>query len=415
MSFGKIYTVPTNPRTIVSRIVAKQLDLDVEFVYLKDHRVPANDPDFVAKFPLGRVPCFEGPDGWKLHENIAIVLYLLKQDPNTKLLGTNDREFAEVLQWLSWANSDLLVAIGGFFRPTVGKDPYNKKSVDDAVIRTRGLCKYLDDKLQTRTFLVGERLTIADYHVTAMLSRGFESLFDPEWRKDFPNVTRFWTTVHHQKLYKEVQGEPKFIDERMKYNPPKQEKPKKEAAEPAPKPKKVVEEKEEEDDTPKETKAKHPLDSLGSGKMVLDEWKRTYSNNDTPDALKWLWEHFDPEAYSFWRVDYKYNDELGLVFQSSNLCGGFFQRLEASRKHIFGTLCVYGESNNSVVSGAFLVRGQDALPAFDVAPDYESYDFKKLDVSNSADKEFVEGAWSWDRPVEVNGKKYEFADGKVFK
>jgi len=62
-----------------------------------------------------------------------------------------------------------------------------------------------------------------------------------------------------------------------------------------------------------------------------------------------------------------------------------------------------------------VIRGQEAEPAFDVAPDYESYVFTKLDPSKAEDKEFVDDQWSWDKPIEVDGKKYEWADGKVFK
>jgi len=62
-----------------------------------------------------------------------------------------------------------------------------------------------------------------------------------------------------------------------------------------------------------------------------------------------------------------------------------------------------------------MVRGDEALPAFDVAPDWESYEFTKLDPSKPEEKEFVENQWAWDKPIEVNGKTYEWADGKVFK
>ena len=144
--------------------------------------------------------------------------------------------------------------------------------------------------------------------------------------------------------------------------------------------------------------------------------KRKYSNEDTREvALPWFWENCKFDEYSLWQVDYKYNDELTMTFMTSNLIGGFFARLEASRKYIFGAASVFGVTNDSVVRGAFLVRGQEALPAFDVAPDYESYEFKKLDPKSKADKEFVDDMWAWDKPVEVGGKKYEWADGKVFK
>jgi len=62
-----------------------------------------------------------------------------------------------------------------------------------------------------------------------------------------------------------------------------------------------------------------------------------------------------------------------------------------------------------------LIRGQDAAPAFDVAPDYESYEFTKLDPTDAKDKEFLDDMWSWDKPIVVEGKTYEWADGKVFK
>jgi elongation factor 1-gamma len=97
------------------------------------------------------------------------------------------------------------------------------------------------------------------------------------------------------------------------------------------------------------------------------------------------------------------------------MIGGFFNRLEASRKYLFGALSVYGERNDSVIRGAFLVRGDEALPAFDVAPDYESYAFTKLDPAKPEDKAFLEDQWSWDQAIEANGKSYPWADGKVFK
>jgi elongation factor 1-gamma len=98
-----------------------------------------------------------------------------------------------------------------------------------------------------------------------------------------------------------------------------------------------------------------------------------------------------------------------------SLTGGFFARLEGSRKYIFGAASVYGVTNDSVIRGAFVIRGQEALTAFDVAPDYESYEFTKLDPTKAEDKEFVDDMWAWDKPIEVNGKTYEHADGKVFK
>ena len=144
--------------------------------------------------------------------------------------------------------------------------------------------------------------------------------------------------------------------------------------------------------------------------------KRKYSNEETREAaLPWFWENAKFDEYSIWKLDYKYNDELTMTFMTANLIGGFFARLEASRKYIFGAASVYGVANDSIVQGAFVVRGQDAIPAFDVAPDFDSYTVTKLDPSKPEDREFVNDQWAWDKPITVNGKAYEWADGKVFK
>ena len=109
-----------------------------------------------------------------------------------------------------------------------------------------------------------------------------------------------------------------------------------------------------------------------------------------------------------WRVDFKYNNELTQTFMSSNQIGGFFNRLEASRKYLFGSMGVLGQTNDSIITGALILRGQDVKPVVDVAPDWESYEYKKLDLSNAEDKAYFEAALAWD--LEIDGKKW--VDGK---
>jgi elongation factor 1-gamma len=95
--------------------------------------------------------------------------------------------------------------------------------------------------------------------------------------------------------------------------------------------------------------------------------------------------------------------------------GGFFNRLEASRKYLFGAASVYGANNKSIIRGAFMARGQEVAPAFDCAPDWDSYEFIKLDPKKAEDRAFVESMWTWELPIEANGKQYPHDSGKVFK
>lgn len=82
---------------------------------------------------------------------------------------------------------------------------------------------------------------------------------------------------------------------------------------------------------------------------------------------------FDSEGFSIWRIDFKYNDELTQVFMSSNQVGGFFNRLEASRKYLFGSVGVCGKANDSIITGSLICRGQDIKPVVEVAPDCMFY------------------------------------------
>jgi elongation factor 1-gamma len=93
---------------------------------------------------------------------------------------------------------------------------------------------------------------------------------------------------------------------------------------------------------------------------------------------------------------------------SSNQIGGFFNRLKASRKYLFGSMGVLGENNNNVITGTFILRGQDVKAVVAEAPDWESYEFTRIDLADDAQKAYFEAALAWD--LERDGKKW--ADGK---
>lgn len=410
MSQGTLYATQ-QIRSIAPKVIIKQFGLDV--------KISDKDGDYEKYFPLGKIPAFIGPKGLKLHEVIAICLYLINLgDPKSNLLGKNATEYAQVIKWCSFANMEILPTIARVFRTILGVFPYNKKVVDEGNAFLDKAIPVFEARLKEFTYLVGERVTLADILAASYFVRGFDNIFGADWRKKYPNTTRWFKTLISSKYLSEYFPDYKFREKPVEYVPPKKEKKqqqpaKKEAAPKKEKPAPAA----EDDEPPAAPKPKHPLEALGKPKAALDEWKRVYSNEETREvAIPWFWENqYNPEEWSLWKVDYKYNDELTLTFMSNNLVGGFFNRLSASTKYMFGCMVVYGENNNNGITGAFLVRGQDYKPAFDVAPDWESYEFTKLDASDEESKKFINNMFAWDEPVIVNGEKREIADGKVFK
>ncbi|KAJ5980037.1 Elongation factor 1-gamma 2 [Penicillium waksmanii] len=407
MSFGKLYGLPDNPRTISILVAAKHNDLDLELV-----KTTANSSaefnsgaEYRKVSPQGKIPAFEGANGYTLTEAIAIAIYVTSQNEKTTLLGKTKQDYASIVRWLSFANSELLPRFGGWYRPLLGLEPYNKKTVDEGAKAALNTIAVLEAHLTANTYLVGERITLADIFTAALLTRAFATVLDKAWRSANPATTRWYNTIINQSAFKAVVANPVFAEEVIKYTAPKkEEKPKAAPAAEAPKP------------AAEAPKPKHPLEALGKPTLPIDEWKRQYSNEDTRSvAMPWFWQNYKPEEYSLWKVDYKYDDELKLTFMANNLVGGFHARLEASRKYLFGCQAVFGANYDCVIRGVFLVRGQESAPAFEVAPDWESYNFEKLDHNDEATRKYIEDLWAWDTPLKVGEKTLENVDGHVFK
>ncbi|WRT63280.1 uncharacterized protein IL334_000183 [Kwoniella shivajii] len=376
--------------------------------------------EFIAKNPFGFLPTLELEDGTVLRESGAIAEYVAELGANSTLVPSDAKAKAEVHEWQCTADQELFIPGSLANRQLMGVLPYNKPNFDGIVKKVNERLAVIDSILVNKTFLVGERITLADIFTVTALTQIFSTIIDAEARVKIPNVIRYFETlVNHPKLL-DIFNPTNLIE---KVTPPaapaKEQKPKadkpKEAKAPKPKKEKEVDEEEEEPLVPAEPKVKNPLDDLPKSAFNLEEWKRQYSNLDTRGAngsLEWFYEKFDREGFSIWRVDFKYNEELTQVFMSSNQVGGFFNRLEASRKYLFGSVGVLGKANDSIISGAVVLRGQDIEPVINVAPDWESYSYKKLDVfNNEDDKKFFEGSMAWD--LIVDGK--EWADGKNFK
>lgn len=335
---------------------------------------------------------------------------------NAHLLGTDNQSAALVEQWIDFADDMLFNSNAQLYIMFAHYLPYNKVYEQRAFSQIELGLQVLSDHLVKQTFLVGHRLTAADLAVASVVRAMYISMLGPEVRDKFPNVQRYIDTVVNQSAIKDVYPAEEYAAANAKYVPPKkEEKPKEQKPKEEKKPKAkaaAANEDDDEDVAPKEAKPKNPLDELPKSKFNLEEWKRVYSNEDTrAKALPWFYENFDWDGFSVWRFDFKYNDELTQVFMSANQIGGFFNRLEASRKYVMGTAGVFGKANDSVISGVIICRGKEYEPVLSVAPDLDSYKVTPLDLKNDADKKFFEDMMAWE--AVVDGK--EWADGKMLK
>ncbi|XP_077311971.1 elongation factor 1-gamma [Lithobates pipiens] len=435
MAGGTLYTYPDNWRAYKPLIAAQYSGFPItvassapEFQF----GVTNKTPEFLKKFPLGKVPAFEGNDGFCLFESSAIAHYV----GNDELRGTSRLDQAQIIQWVSFADSHIVPPASAWVFPTLGIMQFNKQATEQAKEEVKHVLATLDSHLQTRTFLVGERVTLADITVACSLLWPYKQVLEPSFRQPYGNVTRWFVTCVNQPQFHAVLGEVKLCDKMAQFDAkkfaelqPKKETPKKEK--PAKEQKKEKEEKKPapapaaapEDDLDEsekalaaEPKSKDPYAHLPKSSFIMDEFKRKYSNEDTLSvALPYFWEHFDKEGWSIWYSEYRFPNELSQPFMSCNLITGMFQRLDKLRKTGFASVILFGTNNDSSISGIWVFRGQDL--AFTLSEDwqidYESYSWRKLDSESEECKTLVKEYFCWEGDFKHVGKA--FNQGKIFK
>ncbi|EIN08695.1 hypothetical protein PUNSTDRAFT_68439, partial [Punctularia strigosozonata HHB-11173 SS5] len=190
-----------------------------EFEYGKDNKTP----EFLAKFPLGKIPAFEGADGFQLFELIAIARYIASQSPQADLiLGSDIVTKAQVDQWISFAQKEILAPLINIHQLCRGiiKPYYKPLHTQQAEAQFRAL-DVLEKHLVAHTFLVGERITLADIILAGAISFAVQVTLDPPARAKYPSVIRHFETVIRQSQFAPIFGEPKYADKPLAYTPTK--------------------------------------------------------------------------------------------------------------------------------------------------------------------------------------------------
>lgn len=371
---------------------------------------------FLAKFPLGSVPAFE--DG-------AVTLSssnAISQHIGGDKLGASN---AEVTQFVHFADNVLYPAACTWLYPIYGYVQGAKKPQAKTQEAVKKALATLNDVLLTRTFLVGNAVTLADIAVAISLLPLYRDALEADFRKPYVNVNRYLLTLFNQPEFKAVLGEVTFCTKAIqpvadkKNDKPKKEKKEKNEEVASGKPSAADLEKAAEQAAKKAAKAAKEasarIDALPETSFNLIDWKVFYSNNAEDDSIKYFFEKFDAAGWSVWKADYKFNEELQAIFMSSNLIGGMFQRLDKFRKYSFASLCVFGEAGASKIGGIFLMRGQDLLfDELNYNVDSPSYNFTKLDTTNATDKETISDFLKWEGEFKSMGG-LKFQDGKIYK
>ncbi|XP_022885638.1 elongation factor 1-gamma 2-like [Olea europaea var. sylvestris] len=395
-----LHASSTNKNGFKALIAAEFSDVKIELVKNFEMGVSNKTPEFLKMNPIGKIPVLETPDG-PIFESNAIARYVTRLKADNPLYGTSLIDYGRIEQWIDFATTEIDVNIGRWLYPRIGIAIYLPPAEEPAIAALKRSLGALNTHLASNTYLVGHGITLADIIMTCNLSAGFTRIMTKSFTSEFPHVERyFWTMVNQPKFHK-ILGDLKQTESvppvaskkpaqtKESAKPEPKDEPKKEAKKEVVKPKDVAA---EEEEAPK-PKPKNPLDLLPPSKMILDEWKRLYSNtksNFREVAIKGFWDMFDAEGYSLWFCNYKYNDENTVSFVTLNKVSGFLQRMDLARKYAFGKMLIIGSEPPFKVKGLWLFRGKE-IPQFvlDECYDMELYEWTKVDLNDEAQKERV--------------------------
>lgn len=193
---GTVYGLPDSFRTQKVLVAAQYGGANVKL------QAPGAGLD-LKKFPFGKYPAYESADGSQKLQDAHAIASLVAPS----LMGGNAQEKAEIVQWLGLADDEFLPHVLAWTLPALSAMQYDKNQVEASKKELLRLLGILNEYLLTRTYLVGERISLADVALVLDLLPAYQHVLEPESRRPFINVSRWFTTLVNQPQFKSVLGD----------------------------------------------------------------------------------------------------------------------------------------------------------------------------------------------------------------
>ena len=169
-------SVGPNPRVVRMFMAERGIEIPRTEIDLRggENRQPA----YMAKNPAGQMPCLELDDGTALSEITAICEYLDETTPGPSLIGSDAKERAETRMWVRRIDLNIAEPLANGFRFSQGLKLFKNRircipqAAEDLKATAQDKLAWLDGLIEGRTWICGERLTLADILLFCMLDFG---------------------------------------------------------------------------------------------------------------------------------------------------------------------------------------------------------------------------------------------------
>lgn len=183
----KVYGDPGSGSLRRVTSAAAAMGVAIERVNIDLFKGESHTPEFLELNPHGLSPVMVDGD-FVLYESSAINLYLAEKT-GSDLAGATTRERYEILQWMFWSGEQWRIFATLTFDEVLGKRfmglPQDEVIVQLAFAKIRAAAAVLDAHLADRQFIVGDRLTLADFDIAGPFSQNERTKIP---LNEFPNL-----------------------------------------------------------------------------------------------------------------------------------------------------------------------------------------------------------------------------------
>jgi glutathione S-transferase len=169
----KLYMHKLSPNVRRVRLTAAVLGLELEEKPLDFAKGEHKSPEYLALNPNGAVPTLVDGD-FVLTESRAIMQYLASKKPEAGLVPRDETVRADVTRWQFWDASHFSPNVASIvmekvIKPMLGLGEPDAGKIADGLAAFRRFGAVLEKRLDGRTYVVGDALTVADLTLASTL------------------------------------------------------------------------------------------------------------------------------------------------------------------------------------------------------------------------------------------------------
>jgi glutathione S-transferase len=192
----KLYHNPLSPNVRRVRLTAAVLELPLEEKVLDFSKGEHKNPEYLALNPNGAVPTLVDGD-FVLTESRSIMQYLASKRPDSGLLPRDEAQRADVTRWQFWDAAHFSPQLGTLtfekvLKVMMGLGEPNTVKIEEALSNFRRFAGVLDKRLEGKTYVVGNAVTLADLTLASSLMYAQQTEAPVA---EFPNVQAWLSRI----------------------------------------------------------------------------------------------------------------------------------------------------------------------------------------------------------------------------